>query len=112
MYVLFKKEVRNFFSSAAGPIVTAVFLVITGVYLFVIPSQYNVLDCGYANVDGLFALAPMLFLFLIPAVTMKLFADEATSGTMEVLVTKPIRKSDIVFSYNNPALAASHGWRE
>lgn len=98
MYVLLKKEIRNFFSSVAGPIVAAVFLAITGVYLFVIPSQYNVLDSGYANLDGLFALAPLLFLFLIPAVTMKLFADEVTSGTMEILFTKPIKKSSIVFS--------------
>lgn len=98
MMVLLKKEIRNFFSSAAGPIVTAIFLAITGVYLFVIPSQYNVLDSGYANLDGLFATAPLLFLFLIPAVTMKLFADEVTSGTIELLVTKPIKKSSIVWS--------------
>ncbi|MBQ6766374.1 MAG: gliding motility-associated ABC transporter permease subunit GldF, partial [Paludibacteraceae bacterium] len=90
MFVLVKKELRNFFSSAAGFIIIAVFLTLTGSFLWLMPSDYNILDGGYANLDGLFLLSPWLFLFLIPALTMKMFADETASGTMELLLTKPL----------------------
>lgn len=98
MFVLVKKELGNFFSSLAGFIIIAVFLTITGAFLWLVPSDYNILDGGYANLDGLFLLSPWIFMFLIPALTMKLFADEMASGTIEMLFTKPIRKIDIVLS--------------
>ncbi len=98
MFVLLKKELGNFFSSAAGFIIIAVFLTLTGAFLWLIPSEYNILDGGYANVDGLFMLSPWLFLFLIPALTMKLFADEWASGSVELLYTKPLTKTSIVLS--------------
>lgn len=98
MFVLIKKEVRNFFSSAAGFIIIAIFLTLTGSFLWLMPSDYNVLDGGYANLDGLFMLSPWLFLFLIPALTMKLLSDEELSGTMELLLTKPISIDKIVIS--------------
>ena len=71
-------------------------MTITGLFLWVIPGEYNVVDSGYANVDGLFHLAPWLFLFLCPAVTMRLFAEEKQTGTWELLVTKPLSKTHIV----------------
>lgn len=96
MFSILKKELRTFFSNATGYIVIGIFLLLTGLFLWVIPGQYNILDAGYANVDGLFYLAPWLFLFLCPAVTMRLFAEEKQTGTWELLVTKPISTIQIV----------------
>jgi len=70
------KEVRGFLSSLIGYIVIVVFLLINGLFLWVFPADFNILDNGYANMDGLFMLAPFVFLFLIPAITMRSFADE------------------------------------
>lgn len=97
MFVLYKKELQRFFNTAMGYIVIAVFLLITGLFLWVFHGEYNILESGYANLDGLFVLAPWLYLFLAPAVTMQLFADEQDKGTIELLYTKPIRKTSIVF---------------
>lgn len=95
MFSILKKELRVFFSNATGYIVIGIFLILTGLFLWVIPGEYNILDSGYANVDGLFYLAPWLFLFLCPAVTMRLFAEEKQTGTWELLTTKPISKLHI-----------------
>lgn len=95
MFSILKKELRVFFSNATGYIVIGIFLILTGLFLWVIPGEYNILDSGYANVDGLFYLAPWLFLFLCPAVTMRLFAEEKQTGTWELLVTKPVSKLHI-----------------
>jgi ABC-2 type transport system permease protein len=96
MFSVFKKELRTFFSNATGYIVIGIFLLLTSMFLWVIPGEFNILDAGYANVDGLFYLAPWLFLFLCPAVTMRLFAEEKQTGTWELLITKPISKLQIV----------------
>jgi len=96
MFTIFKKELRTFFSNATGYVVIGIFLILTGLFLWVIPGEYNILDAGYANVDGLFYLAPWLFLFLCPAITMRLFAEEVQTGTWELLVTKPLSKMQIV----------------
>lgn len=98
MLVLLKKEFCNFFSSPVGYIVVGVFLVMTSLCLWGIPGEYNILDSGYANIDGLFALAPALYLFLVPAVTMRLFAEERRTGTIELLMTRPLSKLSIVLS--------------
>jgi len=87
---------RSFFSNATGYIVIGIFLLLTGLFLWIIPGEFNILDSGYANVDGLFYLAPWLFLFLCPAVTMRLFAEEKQTGTWELLATKPLSKLQIV----------------
>ena len=96
MYSIFKKELHTFFSNATGYIVIGLFLLITGLLLWVVPGEYNVPDSGYANVDGLFYLAPWLFLFLCPAVTMRLFAEERQAGTWELLTTRPVSRARIV----------------
>lgn len=96
MFILFKKELRSFFSSATGYIVIGVFLLVTSLFLWIFPNEYNILDSGYAQLDGLFALAPMLFLFLVPAVTMRMFAEEKRTGTIELLYTKPISGLSII----------------
>jgi len=96
IFTITKKELRSFFSSATGYIVLAIFLIGGALFLWVFPNQYNVLDSGYASLDGLFALAPMLFLFLCPAITMRLFAEEKQQGTLEMLLSRPISKLSLV----------------
>ena len=96
MLPILKKELRAFFSNAAGYIVIGIFLLLTGLFLWVIPGQFNVLDAGYANVDGLFYLAPWLFLFLCTAISMRFFAEEKQTGTWELLATKPLSEWQIV----------------
>ncbi|MGA2824156.1 MAG: gliding motility-associated ABC transporter permease subunit GldF [Bacteroidales bacterium] len=98
MYALFKKEINGFLNSLIGYIVIIVFLVVIGLFLWVIPMQFNVLDFGYASIDGLFILAPFVFLFLIPAITMRSFADERKSGTLELLMTQPLTDLQVILA--------------
>lgn len=98
MYALFIKEIRNFLSSLIGIMVISVFLLITGLFLWVFQSEFNILNFGYANLDGLFILAPFVFLFLVPAITMRSFAEEKHSGTIELLLTKPVSDTQIILS--------------
>ena len=72
MLTLFKKEINGFLNSLIGYIVIIVFLLMTGLFLWVFPMQFNILDFSYANLDGLFILGPFVFLFLIPAITIDL----------------------------------------
>lgn len=96
MLALFKKEVSLFFSSLIGFIVIIVFLLATGLFLWVFDGELNVLDGGYASLEGLFFIAPWVFLFLVPAITMRLLSDEAKSGTLELLFTRPISDFQII----------------
>jgi len=101
MYSLFKKEINSFFSSLIGYIVIIVFLLANSFFLWIFPNTsgaFNVLDSGYANLDGLFILAPFIFLFLVPALTMRLFAEEKRSGTIELLLTRPISDIKIILA--------------
>src|SRR5262245_35740726 len=95
MLSIFLKEINTFFSSLIGYIVIGVFLVLMSLVMWVFPD-YSILDSNYANLDTLFNIAPMIFLFLIPAVTMRTFAEEMQSGTIELLVTRPISDWQIV----------------
>ncbi|MCF8369170.1 MAG: gliding motility-associated ABC transporter permease subunit GldF [Bacteroidales bacterium] len=98
MYVLLKKEVNGFFNSILGYIVIAVFLLVNGLFLWVFPVESNILDYGYASIDGLFLIGPFVFLFLIPAVTMRFFAEENKTGTIELLMTKPLTDIQVILS--------------
>jgi len=73
MFVLLKKEISGFFNSILGYIVIAVFLLVNGLFLWVFPIESNILDYGYASIDGLFLIGPFVFLFLIPAITIESF---------------------------------------
>lgn len=95
MLTIFKKEVAAFFSSLIGYIVVGVFLLLMGLVLWVFPD-YSVLDGNYATLDVLFGIAPLVFLFLLPAVTMRMLAEEWQSGTIELLVTRPVTDAQIV----------------
>ena len=96
MLAIFKKEINSFFSSLIGYVVIAVFLVLTGLLLFFFRST-SLLEQNIASLDQLFDLAPKIFLFLIPAITMRTFAEEQQNGTIEFLTTKPLRDMQIIF---------------
>ncbi len=96
MYAIFIKELNSFLSSLIGYIVIAVFLLINGLFLWIFPLDFNILDYGYASLDSLFVLAPFVFLFLIPAISMRSFSEERRTGTIELLMTKPLTEFQII----------------
>jgi len=98
MYSLLKKEIQAFLGSLIGYIVIVVFIAIMSLIMWVFPGDLNVMDSEYASLDPLFTMAPWIFMFLIPAVTMRLFADENRSGTIELLLTKPLTDLQIILS--------------
>jgi ABC-2 type transport system permease protein len=95
MMSIFRKEINLFFSSLIGYIALLVFLTGIGLFVWVFPDT-NVLDYGYAGLDILFYTAPWVFLFLIPAVTMRSFSEEIGTGTIELLATRPLTDYDII----------------
>ena len=95
MYSVYRKEINSFLSSLIAYIVIIVFLMMVGLFMWVIPDT-SVLSYNYATLDQLFTLAPLVFLFLIPATTMRSFAEERQTGTIEFLSTKPISELEIV----------------
>ncbi|MDE1207958.1 gliding motility-associated ABC transporter permease subunit GldF [Tenacibaculum larymnensis] len=96
MLPLLKKEFNSFFASPIAYLVIGVFLLVNGLFLWVFKDNFNILNAGFADLNSFFYLAPWLFLFLIPAITMKSFADEFNSGTIEILKTKPLTDWQIV----------------
>lgn len=98
MFTLLKREINSFLNSLIGYIVITVFLLAIGLFMWVFPGDSNVLDSGYANINTLFIIAPWVFMFLIPAITMRLFSDEKKSGTIELLLTRPLTDLEIILA--------------
>lgn len=96
MFELVKKELKTFFSSLSGYVVLFFFLITNGLFLWVIPNHYNIFESGMADLQPFFSLAPMLYLFLVPVLCMRLFAEERRSGTLELLFTRPVSLFRIV----------------
>ncbi|WP_231462965.1 gliding motility-associated ABC transporter permease subunit GldF [Pedobacter sp. Leaf132] len=97
MYAVFKRELNSFLSSMVAFITIGVFLLVSGLLLWFFPDT-SILDYGYAEMGGFFSLVPYLFMFLIPAITMRSFAEEKKEGTYELLITKPITLWQIIFA--------------
>lgn len=95
MLAILKKEVYSFLNSLIAYIVMILFLTSIGLFMWVFP-QTNILDYGYADMDTLFSLSPYIFMFLIPAICMRTFSEEKKSGTIELLLTRPLRDWDII----------------
>lgn len=95
MWQILKKEVNGFFDSLIAYVVIAVFLTGTGLLVWVFPET-SILTYGYADLYTLFSLTPYVFLFLIPAITMRSFAEEKKGGTMELLLTQPVTDWHII----------------
>ena len=96
MRALVLKEIRSFFSSLLGYTVVGVFLLFTGLFLWLFPGGWNVLDSGMASLDPFFGLAPWVMMFLVPAITMRSFAEEHRAGTLELLLTRPLTEGQVV----------------
>jgi ABC-2 type transport system permease protein len=89
--VISRREIRTYFNSPVAYIVVPVFVIITG-YLFFTQLFLE----KQAEMRGFFNIMPLLFMFMIPAITMRLLADEKSSGTLELLITMPVRDSEVV----------------
>ena len=97
MLAIFRKEISGFFSSLTGYVVILVFLLINSLFMWVFPGEWNIFDTGYAGLDTLFFLSPWVFLFLVPAVTMRMIAEEKRLGTIELIYSRPITERGIIW---------------
>ena len=105
MISILKKELNSFFSSPVGYLVIGVYLVINGLFLWFFEGDFNILHAGFADLNSYFFLAPWIFIFLIPAITMRSFSDEYNNGTIEILKTKPITDWQLILGKYFGALA-------
>lgn len=96
MIQILVKEIQGFLNSLIAYIVISVFLVTVGLLMWVFPDT-NVLDYGYADMETLFSLSPYILMFLVPAITMRMFSEEKKSGTIEILLTQPVSDWQIIF---------------
>ncbi len=95
MLTILLKEINEFLDSLIAYVVMGVFLTGIGLLTWIFPDT-NVLDYGYASLETLFSLGPYVFMFLIPAITMKSFAEEKRTGTLELLYTLPFKQHEII----------------
>lgn len=95
MYAIFRKEINTFFSSLIGYVVIGLFLAVLGAFMFIFPGT-SLLDYGFATLGPFFSMVPNVFIFVIPAITMRAFAEERQSGAIELLVTKPLTDFQII----------------
>ena len=97
MRSIFLKEINSFFSSLIGYLVIGGFLLLLGLMLWIFPDN-SILESKFASLDELFNVAPLVLMFLIPAITMRSFAEENQSGTIELLITKPVADWQIILA--------------
>ncbi len=98
MWTLFRKEIFGFFSNLTGYVVITVFLAANSAFIWLFTNPMNVTHTGYATLDSLFALAPWVFLFLVPAITMRMIAEEKRTGTLDLLYTRPVSEIQIILA--------------
>lgn len=98
MKALYLKEIRSFLSSVIGYVFILIFLITTGIFHWVISYDTNLLEGAEADLIPFFNMAPVIFLILIPAITMRSFAEERRTGTIELLFTRPISDLQIVLA--------------
>ena len=89
MWAIFKKEITSFFASPIAYLIIGLFLILCGLFLWVFQGPYNIFDYGFADMSNFFLLAPWIFLFIIPAISMRTFSEERKLGTLELLYIKP-----------------------
>lgn len=104
MYSIYKKEINLFLSSLIGYLSVGLFLIGTGLFVWIFPT-YSVIDYGFANLDAFFDMSPYIFLFLIPAITMRMLSEEMQTGTFELLATRPLSDWQIILGKYLAALS-------
>jgi ABC-2 type transport system permease protein len=97
MFAIFRKEISDFFGSLTGYIVIIVFLLVNSLFMWIFPGEWNIFDNNYASLNTLFYLSPWLFLFLVPAVTMRMIAEEKRLGTIELIYSRPVSERSIIY---------------
>jgi len=97
MYSVFKRELFSLLNSLMAYITIGVFLLASGLLLWFFPDT-SILEYGYAELTGFFSLAPFLFMFLIPAITMRSFAEERREGTYVLLASRPLTDWQIILA--------------
>jgi ABC-2 type transport system permease protein len=95
MLTIYKKELFSYFSSLVAFVTIGIFLLVLGLFLWVFPDT-SILEYGYAGLDSLFSTIPYLFMFMIPAITMRSIAEEKKEGTFELLATRPLTDWQII----------------
>lgn len=98
MKALYLKELRSFLSSIIGYIFIGIFLVLNSLFLWVFAYETNILDGGTADLQAFFGISPIILIILIPAITMRSFAEEKRTGTIELLFTRPISDLTIILA--------------
>lgn len=98
MNALLKKELGMYFGTRGAYLVAIIFNIVASLFLWFLTSNYNIFEIGNANALSFFQLAPWLLLFLIPALTMRSFAEEYTLGTLQWLFSKPLHLRSIISS--------------
>ena len=98
MIAQLKKELKVYFSGVLGYLIIGIYLLINGLMLWVFNGPFNILEGGYATLENYFGLAPWVFLFLIPAISMRTFSDELKSGMMELLVVRPFSLAQLIWA--------------
>src|SRR5690606_1546411 len=97
MLQLFFKEINNFFNHLTGYLLLSAFLVALGLVVWIFPET-SVLEYGFADLEAMFIYTPFIFVFLVPAITMKMIAEERKSGTWEILITSPLSNGPIIIA--------------
>lgn len=97
MLTIFRKEISGFFCSLTGYVVIVVFLLINSLFMWILPGEMNILDSGYAGLDSLFFISPWVFLLLVPAITMRMIAEEKHLGTIELLYSRPVTERAVIY---------------
>ncbi len=98
MLSLLRKEIGHFFGSITGYFVIIVFILANSLFLWVFPGSFNIFDNGYATLESFFVISPWVFLFLVPAVTMRMFSEEKKTGTLELLITRPLTEIQVILA--------------
>lgn len=96
MYALFKKEIRYFFTSPIGFTVIGLFVILNGLFLWILKTDYNIFNTGFAELLPFFRISSWIFVFLVPALTMRSISEEKRSGMLALLLTRPISTLHIV----------------
>ncbi len=91
IFAIFRRELRSYFNSPVAYVVIVVFLAIIGWFF-----TSNLFLMNVASLRVVFELVPLVFLFFVPAITMRLLAEEKKSGTLELLTTKPVLDAEII----------------
>ena len=93
IHIIIKREFASYFATPIAYVFILIFLMLSGVFTFYIGNFY---ERGQADLTAFFSFHPWLYLFLVPAVSMRLWSEERKSGSVELLMTLPIRRLDVV----------------